>query len=484
MGDSWFSCEPGSLTNRQTPQWPRLALVMVTFQNTEPTCVSLRGVVMRWFWVFAVVMIPTTCAAQAKVDRETKVRNDKTAVEADARWIYNDLPKAFTVAKETNKPLLIVFRCIPCEACSRFDDLVVKRDERIQKLMDNFVCVRIVQANSMDLDLFQFDYDQSFHAFLMNADKTIYARFGTRSEHHDEFQDMTMEGFGEALTAAITLHKEFPKNKEQFAGKHGPKPPVGRPEEFPSLTRYQSKLDYEGNVVKSCMHCHQVRDAERETYRAAKTPMPDKVLYPFPLPHSVGLLMDPRHMATVNDVADGSPAKSAGFQAGDEILELGGQPLLSIADIQWVLHNAEDVVSIPARVRRNGMDRTLDLALPAGWRKKTDISWRPTTWQLRGWGSGGLVLTDLEDAERTEKKLNPRSLALLVKYVGQYNIHAAGKNAGFQKGDVIIRVDGKTTRMTESAFLAYSLNEKKTGDKIEVTVLRDGKEVALQLPVQ
>lgn len=43
-------------------------------------------------------------------DRNTKVRNDLTEVEATGQWIYNDLPKGIAEAKQTGKPLLIVFR--------------------------------------------------------------------------------------------------------------------------------------------------------------------------------------------------------------------------------------------------------------------------------------------------------------------------------------------------------------------------------------
>ncbi len=43
-------------------------------------------------------------------DRNTKVRNDLTVVEATGHWIYNNLPKGIAQAKQTGKPLLIVFR--------------------------------------------------------------------------------------------------------------------------------------------------------------------------------------------------------------------------------------------------------------------------------------------------------------------------------------------------------------------------------------
>ena len=42
--------------------------------------------------------------------------------------------------------------------------------------MEQFVTVRMVQGNGMDLSLFQFDYDMSFAVFFLNADRTISGR--------------------------------------------------------------------------------------------------------------------------------------------------------------------------------------------------------------------------------------------------------------------------------------------------------------------
>lgn len=432
----------------------------------------------------AVAFVLAAALTASAQDRETKVRGDRERVEADERWIYNDLPRAIATAREEDKPLLVVLRCIPCEACSRFDELVVLRDERIQELMDRFVCVRIVQANGLDLDLFQFDYDQSFHAFLMNADQTIYGRFGTRSEHRDEFQDMSMEGFALALEGALTLHADFPNNRDLLAAKRGQPREIKTPEEFPSLAEYGPELDYEGDVVRSCVHCHQVRDAERRMLREAGEPLPDNVLYPYPLPTVVGMHMDPRGRATIAAVDAESPAAAAGFQEGDELLALGDQPLLSIADIQWVLHNAGDEVSLSGVVRRGLTEMTLRLELDAGWRRRSDISWRPTTWDLRRMGTGGLVLVDLTDDERRERKLPLDGLALLVKHVGQYNEHAAAKNAGFQEGDVLVAAADRVDRMRETDFLAFALTEYKPGDRLRCAIVRAGRRMRLELPMQ
>ena len=103
--------------------------------------------------------------------REEKVRGDRKQLENDESWIYNDLNQGIRFAKADNKPLLVIFRCLPCEACALFDEQVVRRDPIVRKLMDEFICVRIPMANAMDLAQFQFDYDLSFTAFFMNADK-------------------------------------------------------------------------------------------------------------------------------------------------------------------------------------------------------------------------------------------------------------------------------------------------------------------------
>src|SRR5262245_52702678 len=50
-----------------------------------------------------------------------------------------------------------------------------------------------------------------------------------------------------------------------------------------------------------------------------------------------GLKLDPREMAKIERLEPGSTADRAGSKPGDEIMSMDGQPLLSIADLQWVL---------------------------------------------------------------------------------------------------------------------------------------------------
>ena len=337
----------------------------------------------------------------------------------------------------------------------------------------------------MDLTLFQFDYDLTFAVFFMNADQTIYGRFGTRSSRPEATKDISMEGFRKALAAALELHERYPADKASLTVKRGAAPRFKSPEEYPSLRgRYLPRLNYERNVVQSCMHCHQVLDAERLVYRSAGKPIPDEVLYPWPLPEVLGLSLDPQEKCKVIRVATGSTAARDGFASGDEIMTLEGQPIISIADVQWVLHNAPNQGQLHAEVLRDGKKINLTVTLDAGWRRRSDIGWRVSTWELRRMGTGGLLLEDMSVEDRRRAGLNESSLALRVNHVGQYGAHAAAKRAGFKKGDIVAEMDGQAGRMTESQFIAYAMQNKVAGDGVPITILRDGNRVNLVLPMQ
>lgn len=430
------------------------------------------------------VLLGSTISLPAQ-DRETKVRNDRTVVEGEGYWIYNDLKKGFDEAAKLNKPLFVVIRCIPCEACAQLDHEVVSRDAAVNDLLDQFVCVRIVQANNLDLSLFQYDYDQSFAAFFLNADRTIYGRYGTRSHETESKHDVSVAGLAKALAQALDLHKMFSTVKPSLAAKTGPKPVVAVPEMFPSLAgKYGPRLNYEGNVVQSCIHCHQVGEAMRLFYRQKRAKIPEPVLFPYPLPNVLGLVMDPHEKAAVLQVTAGSQAARDGFMSGDDITSLDGQPILSIADIQWVLHNAPDSGALSTNVLRNGKNLSLTLTLVLGWRRTGDISWRATSWDLRRMTLGGMRLEALSSEKRRRAGPADDAMALRVKYVGEHGDHALAKKAGFQMNDVVVAVDGKTNYQSESELMATLVNSKQPGDRVEVIVNRDGSRMTFVLVMQ
>src|SRR6478672_12515785 len=203
--------------------------IMIKRANGMRLTVNRNPVLMATIWLIIAGM------ATAQVTREEKVRGDKVKVEADGFWIYNDLARGYTEAKKTGQPLLVALRCIPCEQCVKLDEDLVEKDERIKPLLEKFVRVRLISANGLDLSVFQFDTDQSFAVFMLNADGTIYGRFGTRSDQSYWADDVSIEGLGKALEGALALHQHYPANKAELAGKRGPAPDFSAPEKFPKL---------------------------------------------------------------------------------------------------------------------------------------------------------------------------------------------------------------------------------------------------------
>jgi hypothetical protein len=353
------------------------------------------------------------------------------------------------------------------------DGQVARNHPAVADLLDQFVCVRLVQANGLDMALFQFDYDLTWAVMFLNADRTIYGRYGTRAGH-DLNKDISLEGFKKALDGALELHQSYPANRASLAAKTGPKPRVRVPEDFPMLRKvgYTATVDARnptGGNPGACVHCHQINNNVYRSYRGLGRPIPDTALWTYPMPNVLGLELDVNERATVKVVAPGSPAAKGGFLAGDEILTLAGQPIISLADVQWVLHQSkEDPDTLTAVVKRRGAPHSRTLTLPNGWRKQGDFSWRACNGIVSPLPEGS---HDLTTAEKNQLGLSATAIAIRVIWATR----------GFQKGDVIVAIDGRRSGLTTSDVIALSVQQKKPKETIALTVLRAGKEHSMQV---
>ena len=213
--------------------------------------------------------------------------------------------------------------------------------------------------------------------------------------------------------------------------------------------------------------------------------MPLKWLFPYPTAGSLGMTLGEDPVTGVAAIEDEGIAARGGLKAGDEIVAMDGQPLVSVADLSWVLHRFPDVGTLPVKVKRGGESFDLSLDLPQGWRAKGPANGkRVGYWPMRAMAFGGMKLENLDEAGRTTRGIGPEVLALEALHVGEYGKHAAAKKAGFRKGDVIVEVAGSTAPLTEIELLAKNVLERKPGEKVPVMVLRDGVRVALEMPVQ
>lgn len=423
-------------------------------------------------------------AAQAQ-SRLEKVLSDQLSITSEGFWLYNDLNAGMEAAKKNGKPIIVTFRCIPCEHCVKLDEQLVEADPEVQRLLSRYVRVRQVSTNGLDLQQFPFDYDQSSNVMLLNADGTIYGRYGTRSHQTEWESDISVRGLAEALRKGLELHKNYPANRDQLAGKQGSEVLFETPNKSPlHQSKFPEKLEFNDQVVKNCIHCHMVGDAQRDYFvRQGKT-IPDQYLFQFPHPKALGLIIDPQTAGTVQEVQADSLAAQAGFLPGDEIVAIETQPILSIADMQWAFQQAKAGDQVAFQIQRAQKDQTLSMTLPEGWRQLDDISWRVTSWPLRRMVFGGMVLKPLGDEQRQQLEIGDYQMALEVTHVGKYGLHATALRAGIKQGDVVVQMGSREDLMRETDALAYGIRNYHKGDEIPFVVLQNGKKKKFSLPFQ
>jgi len=344
------------------------------------------------------------------------------------------------------------------------DEQVVRQDAELQKLEQQFVCVRLVQMKGADLRLFQFDYDQSWAVLFLNAEGTIYGRYGTRAgDKKNATTHISVPSFKKALERALELHRGYPSNKAQLAAKRGPEPRYSVAEQMPGLR----DRALGPTTPKNCIHCYMVGEELRKLKYAEKSLVPADI-WIYPLPENLGLKMDVDDGLRVEKVISNSAALRAGLEVGDELLTMNRQPLVSQADIQWVLHHAPVETKIAVTLRRNGQILDKTIALSGNW-KESDLSWRESSWSFRP----SLWTIPLSDVEKKKRNIPLNESGLLVKWV--FGRTQLAKQAGLKDGDVIVAMDGQPVPKDESHFMAQVRLNHLPGDKVKLTLLRNGQ---------
>ena len=360
------------------------------------------------------------------------------------------------------------------------DGQLARQDSELALLLDKFVCVRVVQAYGLDMSLFQFDGELTFAVFFLNADRTIYGRYGTRTSR-DGDETVSLSGIRAAIESALTIHAGYPANKNSLVGKQGGTPRWKTPEAIPLLPGPKVRAD--GSRGK-CIHCHEVGIGTLLTMRQAGEMVPDPTLWSFPKPAILGLEFDYSRRARLQSVVEGSAAQRAGFLIGDDIETIDGQPIISVADVQWALEMKAAPGIVRVEAKRGDEKVTLDLALAADWRRKDDFTWRTLVWPLR-LRLLGFRLAPLSEAERDRLQLERGRSAFKVAELPPgwlKDANRSAERAGLKKGDVVTGFDGRNSFMEKDLLAAVAL-EKKPGDAMIVTVLRDGKNIDLRITI-
>ena len=336
-----------------------------------------------------------------------------------------------------------------------------------------WIPVRVTDLRGVDLDTFRFDFDLTFAVLLMHPDGTVYHRFGGR--------DATSAEVALSRAALVRLLREGLAT--HVAHRERGRPPApGSPRTLDDIPAWRQRLDARarrGERPLDCYHCHFVADAERAQGLADGTWRPE-MIWRWPPPSQVGLALDPDRQDLVRAVTPGSPAALAGVEAGDRVLELDGQRVLSWSDLSFALERARGGArTLPLRLERAGAAVEARLELAAGWERgdALTLAWRPSKWQLTpNPGFGGQPLAP---EEKRALGLAPDAFALRVTYLITWNQEArfgkAAIAAGIAKGDVVLGVNGERGFSSHDHFQAWWRLSLRPGDTARVELLRGGE---------
>lgn len=336
---------------------------------------------------------------------------------------------------------------------------MVRGEKELARLARNFVCIRVTNMQGVDLGTFQFDYDVTWAAFLMNGEGRIYSRYFGRNET-GAMSHLSMDGFVATIKAALELHKREARLK-----------PESRPD-VPWKTVDDIPMFKKTEKGKNCIHCHQVYDYQRmEAFATGK--YDPRSIWTYPPPENWGLVVD---NVKVKQVKPGSIADKSGLRAGDVIRQVNDVRIVSVGDLFFAIHNASGEAKVT--YARDGKEAQATLKLEGDWRK-SDLSWRAS---LRATeprpGFWGQELTPDE-----KKKAGVAEAGLAVRVAGVEPGRPAAQ-AGVKPGDILVGVGTESRAMTERQLQAWFRVNLRPGDRVTVKVLRNGRteELTLSFP--
>src|SRR5215469_16658343 len=131
-----------------------------------------------------------------------------------------------------------------------FDAQVVlsPKDSPLGKVLSEYVCVRIVRMDDVDIGLFDRDWNNAIYYFFLNANEKIYMRYGGRDSASPDTY-LNLESFESAARKASELHRRYEKGDLNLADRPDP----FFPRQIPLLVRRTFDRG-------RCVECHLIGD--------------------------------------------------------------------------------------------------------------------------------------------------------------------------------------------------------------------------------
>src|SRR5690606_15696680 len=160
----------------------------------------------------------------------------------------------------------------------------------------------------------------------------------------------------------------------------------GRPPRFGvGLPPSRERRAADPQLAASCVPCPTVHASMHADARQ-RAALPPDAEFVYPPPARIGVELEAGDQALLASVRPGTPAARAGLAAGDRLLRVGEQPrVATIGDLSFALHRAAaGATRIPLTYVRDGVVRSAELELEAGWKRSPpdEYAWRPYKWNL------------------------------------------------------------------------------------------------------
>jgi hypothetical protein len=340
-----------------------------------------------------------------------------------------------------------------------------------------YVAARVTNMSGVDLDVFDFDRSLTFAALIMNADGTVYHRYGS-GDGRDSSAKVSETSFLKLLRGALESHAAYEK---------GPTPVLGRKKRTIEDLAPMQRRFAAGRKRSECVHCHTVADLEREQATEEGRWRRDDV-WRHPAAERIGLTLDRDDQEAIVAVAAGSAAEKAGLAAGDRLVRVSGRRVRTEADVRHALDQAPwGEAALEVEVARGGEPRKASIILVEGWKRgdAVELSWRNDVWEMRpNPGFGGAALTK---DEKAKLGLAADAFTLRIDYLIDFGPHPEdGRNAkaaGLRKGDVVLAVDGCSDFIHHRHFQAWWRLTREPGKTAILDVLSGSERKKIALPI-
>ncbi|MGK0185874.1 MAG: serine protease Do [Verrucomicrobiales bacterium] len=349
-----------------------------------------------------------------------------------------------------------------------FDGQVVRPPQAFREIAEDYVCVRIININNVDLSVYPFDFDLTMAVLLANADGSVYHGYGGRTH----LSPMNMASLVEIMQKGLETHANYEK---------APSPPERKQLQYLPET-VNKQLSGIMQPVSGCYHCHYAREASQLLTLKAGEWTPDQ-FWIYPLPERIGIVVDQEKQYRVKNVIPGSAASSEGLQSGDLLQTLNGKKILTKYDIQSVLDKSDGgAVALPYSLLRNDTPVNGQLALDAGWKvgDPKDYSWRVenpfTAHMIKFLPTPGFIGDRLSATELQSLSLPKDRFALRVT-----KLNFGPHQAGIRLGDVILSAGGKSDFQTNRDFYAWCELMRREGRDIKMQVRREGDDMGMMV---